>query len=214
MAAIEDMEAAGHRVKRVKTENLVTAEVVSRLEGKKRAALDRPAQASENVEMEDVAAEGTEREPDASSLTKSISQAKVSGVQDPSHVDPVAMKSTSETSQNCSHLGAGATSPGSVDAVNFNIDFSSAPSDPLQLSIWVAHQIRQYAVVDGSSSDIGSGHDESRRSSHSHPPGRHIREKIDHGVDAATVADRDKMRDGNRRRKQSWRNTHHERSMS
>ena len=152
--------------------------------------------------------------PRASSVTKPLSQARSSSVQDQVHVNTVEMKSTSKTSQNRSHLEAGATSPDPAEAMNANIDFSSAPSDPLHLSFWVAHQIRQYAVVDGSGSDISSGHDDSRRSSHSHPPGRRIREKSDHGVDAATIADRDRMRDGNRRRKQSWRNAHLERSTS
>lgn len=201
------MESAGHRVKRVKTENPATVEVVSRLEGRKRTALSRPAQANENVEIEGVAVEETERVPSASSVTKPLSQARSSSVQDLVHVNTVEMKSTSKTSQNRSP-------PDPAEAMNANIGFSSAPSDPLHLSFWVAHQIRQYAVVDGSGSDISSGHDDSRRSSHSHPPGRRIREKSDHGVDAATIADRDKMRDGNRRRKQSWRNTHLERSTS
>ncbi|MCJ1464329.1 hypothetical protein MMC07_002942 [Pseudocyphellaria aurata] len=123
------MESAGHRAKRVKTGDRATAEVVSRLSGKK-GVCARP------------------RESD--------------------------------------------------------IDFSSAPADPSSLSLWVAHQIRRFAVVDGSGSDAGSGHD--------HPPGRHIREKSDHGVDAATIAEREKTRDGNRKRKQNWRNTHLERN--
>lgn len=204
------MESAGHRVKRIKTESHATAKAVSRLEGPERAALDRPARA----DGEGVAAEEAERALSAFSVTTPISQAKTSSIQDPGHVNTAEMKSISENSQNRSHLGAGATPPAPAEAINVDIDFLSAPSDPLDLSFWVAHQIRQYAVVDGSGSDIGSGHDDSRRSSQSHPPGRRIREKSDHGADAATIADRDKMRDGNRKRKQSWRNTNLERSMS
>lgn len=205
------MESVGHRVKRIKTENLATVDVVSRLEGQERTALDRPAQADENVEIEGVAIDAM---PSASSVTTPVSQANPSSVQDLGHASTVEGKSISESSHNRSLLGAGATRPASAEAVNVAIDFSSAPSDPVQLAFWVAHQIRQYAVIDGSGSDNGSGHDGSRRSSQSHPPGRCIREKSDHGVDAATIADRDKMRDGNRRRKQSWRNTHLDRSMS
>lgn len=205
------MESIGHRVKRIKTENPATGDVVSRLEGQERTALDRPAQADENVEIEGVAIDAT---PSTSSVTTPVSQANPSSVQDLGHASTVEGKSISESSHNRSHLGAGVTRPASAEAVNVAIDFSSAPSDPVPLAFWVAHQIRQHAVLDGSGSDIGSGHDDSRRSSQSHPPGRCIREKIDHGVDAATVADRDKMRDGNRRRKQSWRNAHLDRSMS
>lgn len=218
LAAIGDMEGVGHRVKRIKTENHATAEVVSRLEGQERATPNRSAQVNESVEIEVVTVEEAQRVPSASSVATPISQAKSSSVQDPVHVNTVEMKSTSETSQNCSHLGAGATSTEQEkgEAMNVDIDFSSAPSDPLRLSFWVAHQIRQYAVVDGSGSDIGSGNDDSRsgRSSRSHPPRRRVREKSDRGVDAATVADRDRTRDDNRRRKQSWRNTHLERSTS
>lgn len=198
----------------MKTENLATAEVVSRLEGRKRTAPTRPAPPNKNVEIDGVAVEETERVPSASSVTKPSSQARSSSVQDLVHVNKVEMKSVSKTSRNRSNLEAGATPPDPAEDMNANIDFSSAPSDPLQLSVWVAHQIRQYAVVDGSGSDISSGHDDSRRRSHSHPPGRRVREKSDHGVDAATIADRDKMRDGNRRRKQSWRSAHLERSTS
>lgn len=209
------MEGVGHRVKRIKTENHATAEVVSRLEGQERATPNRPAQVNESVEIEVVTAEEAQRVPSASSVATPTSQAK-SSVQDPVHVDTVEMKSTSETSQNRSHLEAGATSTEQEkgEAMNVGIDFSSAPSDPLRLSFWVAHQIRQYAVVDGSGSDIGSGNDDSRsrRSSRSHPPGRRVREESDRRVDAATVADRDRTRDDNRRRKQSWRNTHLERN--
>lgn len=206
------MEAIGHRVKRIKTESRATVEVVSRLEGQERAALDRPAQAS--AVLKDVAAEETERVPAASSIMKPISRAKSSSAQELGHVNTGEMKSTSKTSQNRSHPAACTTPRESAEAPNIDIDFLSAPSDPLYLSFWVAHQIRRFATVDGSGSDVGSGHDESRRSSQSHPPGRHIREKSDHGVDAAIIAEREKLRDGNRKRKQSWRNTHLERSTS
>ena len=212
------MESVVHRVKRIKTENSAAIQIVSRLDVKKRASRSRSAQTNENVEIEGIATEEEKGKPSASSVTTPLSQANSSAVQDSVHVNIAEMKSTSDTSQNCSYLGAGATSPEPADPVNIDIDFSAAPSDPLDLSFWVAHQIRRYAVADVSSSDAASasGRDDSRSrcSSQSHPPGRRIREKIDRGVDAATIADRDKTRDGNRKRKQSWRNTHLERSTS
>lgn len=218
LAAAGNMESVGHRVKRIKTENSATIKIVSRLEVKKRATRSRSAQTNENVEIESVANEEEKGVPGASSVTTPLSQANSSAVQDSVHVNVAEMKSKSDTSQDFSYLGAGATSPEPADAVNIDIDFSAAPSDPLDLSFWVAHQIRRYAVADVSSSDAASasGRDNSRsrRSSQSHPPGRRIREKIDRGVDATTVADPDKTRDGNRKRKQSWRNAHLERSTS
>ncbi|MCJ1375381.1 hypothetical protein MMC20_006616 [Loxospora ochrophaea] len=86
------------------------------------------------------------------------------------------------------------------------IDFSTAPSDPVELAIWVAQQICHFG-------DEAIDMDEDRRRLFSHPPGVRTR-RPDSGLDAMTVAELQKVRDENRERKKRWRQSNSERSMA
>lgn len=81
-----------------------------------------------------------------------------------------------------------------------SVDFSTAPSDPMDLSLWVAQLISQSGVEPRSDSHIQIGRDDS-----------HISHTNDE-IEADTFAESDKSRGGNRKRKLSSRSTQHERS--
>lgn len=152
-----------------------------------------------------------EEEPGASSMTKSSPQARPSSMRLSNYPSTVEAESPAEVSAKGRQTNL--TTPEIPTVKNVRIDFSSAPSHPAKLAIWVARQIGQFEVGDQSSEDANSDHEDSRHSSLSHPPGAEARRKSDAGVDTAIVVEREKKRDENRKRKQSWRTSHLERSM-
>lgn len=211
-AATGDVETTGHRVKRIRTENPLKAGVITRLQEQTQNTLSQPTQTDGSIGMDCVDVMAVEEVPCASNVFESSPRAISSNIQDSSHPTTTEVESPPEVSANDSR-GTGLTTPESPLEKNVAINFSSAPSNPGGLAIWVARRISQFEVGDRPSEGINSEHDHSRRSSLSHPPGAHTRRKSDAGADAATVAERDKKRDENRKRKQSWRTRHHERSM-
>ena len=213
--ATGDMEGTVHRVKRIRTENPLRAGVITRLQDRNQNNLSRLTQTDESLGAECVHVMASKVGPRASNMPKSSPTAISSNIQDLSHPNTTEVESPLEVSANDSRgsRGTGLTTPELPPENNVHIDFSSAPSNPGALANWVARQICQFEVGDRSSEDVSSEHDSSRRDSRSHPPGVESRRKSDVGVDAATIAEREKKRDENRKRKQSWRTNHLERSM-
>ena len=82
------------------------------------------------------------------------------------------------------------------------VDFASAPSDPVELALWVAEQIELFASEDTISV---MEEDEKRRRSLSHAPGAKIREKNDKNLDPEKLAQLQKTREISRTRKANWR---------
>lgn len=90
------------------------------------------------------------------------------------------------------------------------IDFSSAPSDPTELALWVAKQISNFRDEGRDSMDMDE--DEERRKLMMHPPGMYNR-RFDEDNDPVKVAERERVREENRARKKKWRESNTERSM-
>ncbi|KZF26178.1 hypothetical protein L228DRAFT_242604 [Xylona heveae TC161] len=89
------------------------------------------------------------------------------------------------------------------------IDFSSAPSDPTELALWVAKQISNIGNEDRDS--MGFDDDATRRKMLSHPPAAYNR-RFDDDDDPIRAAERERVREENRERKQRWRKSNYERN--
>ena len=92
---------------------------------------------------------------------------------------------------------------------NPEIDLSSAPADPIELAIWVAQQISHFQDEGRDSMELDDGQNRSRLLSH--PPGIYSR-RLDEDNDPTKVAEREKLREENRERKKRWRLSNTERS--
>ncbi len=190
-----DVVAPGHRAKRIKTDNpRVTEAIISRLESDGRTLAKR-VRASENIDAGVAAAETEDVDP-------------------PRHIRPKdfgSLKTSRTSANNLQQITKSKTQD--LTQAKDSIDFSTAPSDPVDLSLWVAQQIGKFETENAVDINLESGRDDSRRSLLSHPPAPHSRQRNDE-IDAAAIAERDERRDGDRKRKQSWRSSHHERSES
>ncbi|MCJ1404654.1 hypothetical protein MMC11_007880 [Xylographa trunciseda] len=100
---------------------------------------------------------------------------------------------------------AGTNTPNSPS----NIDFSSAPSGPIELAWWVAQQITHIHSRQSESLDMEA--DEGPLSVISHPPGMHTRHS-DADLEPLQMAERERLRGDNRERKKRWRETNAERN--
>lgn len=87
------------------------------------------------------------------------------------------------------------------------VDFSSAPSDPIELALWVARQISSFQQT-------GSNEMESTERSRNleHPPALYTRRSYDDD-DPVKAAERERQREENRERKKRWRESNSERSV-
>lgn len=88
-----------------------------------------------------------------------------------------------------------------------DVDFSSAPSDPVELALWVARQISNFQQNGSDSTE-----DTERSRISTHPPALITRRLYDDD-DPAKAAERERQREENRERKKRWRESNSERSM-
>lgn len=110
-------------------------------------------------------------------------------------------KITSDPRTRYSSLGASITSALSDDH-QVLIDFTSAPSDPEELAIWVAEHIKLCVPEEVGSEPAEA---EKRRRSQSHAPGAKLREKNDKDRTLDEMATLEKIRELGRMRKANWR---------
>ncbi|KAI9817378.1 MAG: hypothetical protein M1832_004685 [Thelocarpon impressellum] len=89
-----------------------------------------------------------------------------------------------------------------------DVDFSSAPSDPTELALWVAQQISSFGEGARGSAESDSSE---RRRLLLHPPALYTR-RYDEDDDPEKVADRERVREENRERKKRWRESNAERN--
>ena len=87
-----------------------------------------------------------------------------------------------------------------------DVDFSSAPSDPVELALWVARQISNFQQNEG-----GSTVNTQRSRPLTHPPALYTRRLYDDD-DPVKAAERERQREENRERKKRWRESNSERS--
>lgn len=79
-------------------------------------------------------------------------------------------------------------------STSIEIDFSTAPQDPVELAFWVARRISQFNVEDLNPDDNGDEEDVSERSSLSHTLGRSTRRTNDHALSIKSVTQRNNKR--------------------
>lgn len=176
------VRVSGHRSKRLKTDNpRIANAVISRLQSKK-VVLSQPVQQDRVAER--VAAKENEK-----TYSRHIVSSKTTGSLRPT--PRLLLNGPKRINDRTKDSPQAKTS----------VDFSTAPSDPVDLSLWVAQLISQSGVEPRSDSHIQIGRDDSHIS--------HTNEEIE----ADTFAESDKSRGGNRKRKLSSRSTQHERSM-
>lgn len=180
--AEKSVKVLGHRSKRVKTDNpRITNAVISRLQSKK-VVLSQPVQ--QNRVVERVAAKENEK-----AYSRHIVDSKTTGSLRPTpRLLLNGPKRVNDRTQDTPQAKA-------------SVDLSTAPSDPMDLSLWVAQLISQWGVEPRPDSHMGVGRDDS-----------HIFHTNDE-IEADEIAESDKSRGGNRKRKLISRSAQHERSM-
>lgn len=109
-------------------------------------------------------------------------------------------KSTSTLASKSPSQGVDAAVQVTKRATNIEIDFSTAPSDPLELALWVARRISQFGVDHPEPEDNADEENESKRTSLSHPHGRSTRRSSNRALSAKLVSQRNSRRGKNRRR--------------
>lgn len=113
-----------------------------------------------------------------------------------SHAITLSQEPTRESSMAIS------TVSGLSEDAQVSVDFATAPSDPVELAIWVAEQIENFAARRAGEELTES---EKKLRSLSHAPGVRARDQNDKGLDLATLAAKDKAREVGRLRKAKWR---------
>jgi len=98
----------------------------------------------------------------------------------------------------------------SLTPTAFNIDLSTAPSDPKELAWWVAQQVTHF--YRGSSESPATDLDDQSRRILSHPPGVHARHS-DAQLEPEQIAKKKKLREEARERKKQWRESNALKSM-
>ncbi|KAI9835990.1 MAG: hypothetical protein M1838_005170, partial [Thelocarpon superellum] len=90
-----------------------------------------------------------------------------------------------------------------------DVDFSSAPSDPTELALWVAQQISSFGEGGRGSAETDAS--QGQQPAPSHPPGIYGR-RLDDDDDPTKAAERERIREENRERKKRWRESNTERN--
>ena len=102
---------------------------------------------------------------------------------------------------------------GGIDAVssnNQNIDFTTAPSDPIELAWWVAQQISHFQTdVPDASQPLF----ENRQITTPDPLPEGCTRYSDEDVQLSELGEKEKLREDNRERKKRWRESNTEKSM-
>ena len=183
-AAEKSMTVPGHRSKRLKPDNpRITNAIISRLSSK-RVVLSQPAQRNGLVEAGSVATK-----ENGKAYSPRVVGSKTAG----------SLRSTPRLLLN----GPKRVNDRTQDSpqAKTSADFSTAPSDPMDLSLWVAQLISQPGVGPCPNSHLGGRRDDSFIS--------HNNEEIE----TDSIAESDKSHGGNRTRKLSSCSAQHERSM-
>lgn len=178
----KSVKVLGHRSKRLKTDNpRITNAVISRLQSKK-VVLSQPVQ--QNRVVGRVAAKENEK-----AYPRHIVGSKTTGsLKPPPRLLLNGPKRVNDRTQDTPQAKA-------------SVDLSTAPSDPMDLSLWVAQLISQSSVEPRLDSHNRVGRDDSHNF--------HTNDEIE----ADEIAESDKSRGGNRKRKLISRSAQHERSM-
>ncbi|MCJ1243907.1 hypothetical protein MMC30_001104 [Trapelia coarctata] len=199
--ALDTAYNEGHRVKRIKIEQVKAGNKgISRTSGLARLSQNGNTNGDnmEVVETMEVDAVG-KATPAGVNMGTALTQAARAVRADTSSA------STRETPVISSHDSPRLGNPDKQDSSTptpFNVDLSTAPSDPRELAWWVAQQVTHF-YQDGSESPAADLDDQSRRIL-SHPPGVHARHS-DAELEPEQIAKKKKLREEARERKKQWR---------
>lgn len=182
--AEKSVRVPGHRSKRLKTDNpRITNAIISRLQRKK-VVLNQSVHQKGLVEAGRVAAK-----ENGKAYSPRVVGSKTTG----------SLRTTPRLLLN----GPKRVNDRTQDSPQrkTSVDYSTAPMDAVDLSLWVAQLISQSGVGPRPDSRIEGGRDDSLIS------------QSNEEIEAVTITGSDKLRGGNRKRKLSSRSTQHERSM-
>ena len=202
----------GHRVKRIKLEQPGERKKTDSIRS---LSNRRPVNKSTNGYpiLRNGAAETGAEPHDAkssSSLDTSSSQAAQAAI---AETTPQVFNSARPISTLAKERAAPQQEVGRSDAEssnNQNIDFTTAPSDPIELAWWVAQQISHFQTDVADSSQLLS---EDRQNTISDRPPEGCTHYSDEDVQLGELAEREKLREDNRERKKRWRESNTEKSM-
>lgn len=193
----ESAEPAHHRSKRVKTEDQHREEISQEVQFADMPRDDLPSDIASERHEDDIATFAAQAEA-------AIASAKLAlGIHDTEGSDNNVNELSNGTTHNATELPASPPDQSS----NFEVDFSSAPSDPVDLALWVAKQISKFGNHPEDSAGIAY-----RQNSITHPPALQHR-RFDEDDDPEIVAERERVREEARERKKRWRESNSERSM-
>ena len=203
-AAADEPEGAGRRTKRLKAESTVNSISAPNQEGQNLKATDLSTQKSSPV-LDLNVSENKKEDSGDTAVVEPSKQHRPSRVTRGSIVSGSAKsRSCSESLRDLPRPGIEGTLPAPLLFSYEQIDFSSAPVDSFGLAVWIAQAIRRIHNGVRLSLETEAGHDGIELRSLS-PSELHVpRTQND--------AEREKKRDGQRRRKQRWRSEHREES--
>ncbi|KAI9797674.1 MAG: hypothetical protein M1833_005335 [Piccolia ochrophora] len=195
-----------HRSKRIKTQDEEDDDPKSSSEGH----LDRPI-------SEELPSSTTEQESTHASVVSPramMDLASAAIASSPTTVDSPAPKPEIDSAESQSQPpplpdGDQHRPSGAINTFAPSIDFSSAPSDPTDLALWVARQISNFQG--GRRSSLSTDASGERLRHFLHPPAIFTR-RFDDDDDPIRVAERERVREENRERKKRWRESNAERN--
>ncbi|MCJ1387890.1 hypothetical protein MMC18_000733 [Xylographa bjoerkii] len=196
----------GHRAKRIKIEQAIArSNLTTRRTVPERINRGDGTHGDMVESVQGLTSNGVHDNP-LSKPDREVSAARVT--QTHAHVEAQHNREHSTSSTPLSPKLAEHSSQNSSDSSS-NIDFSSAPSDPIELAWWVAQQITHFHG--GQSESLEAEAEEGLPGVISHPPGVYTRHS-DADLEPLQVAERERLRGENRERKKRWRETNAERN--
>ena len=212
-AAADEPEGAGHRAKRLKTQNPVPSSIAPGPEnGKSKFTDQSPTERSQTLDI--YASHKTKQDIGDIKAIEPIKQHRpLKTSQTPGLYRPVKPEPRPTSSQYAPVSDAGPTSLAQSQLIDKDTDFSHAPTDPFELANWVAQVIRRIHNGVHASVNIGNEHDEKKRRSSSHALNS-LMAHNGHEGELVVMSELEMKRNEGRLRKQRWRSEHREQSMS
>ncbi len=213
-AAVDELEGACLRAKRLKTESTTRTSSTPDPENPNPSAADYSTQKNISSFGSAVGENNRQECTDIKEIkvVESSEQHSPSKTNKGSRISHSAKsRSSSASIRNWPVAGIDGISPTPFQLTDEELDVFSSLSDPFELAIWVAQALRR--IHDGVQTSIENDVEcvATKRRSLSDTPGRD-RHQSDNDVDIAKIAEREKKRNEQRLRKQRWRSEHKEES--
>lgn len=206
---MDELEGAGRRAKRIKTESAARSSSTQDLENTGTRAADPPIHKSSSIFHSTV--DKNNRRADVTMLNLRKQHRPSKGNNGTNTSRAAKSRSSSSSTQTRPISGTGGISPAPVQSTNDELDISSSPSDPFDLAIWVAQAVRRIHNGVQATVETDARHSEMKRRSSSRTSGLHMN-GTDNDAEVSEPLKREKERDEQRLRKQRWRSEHREES--